>query len=89
MVAIDLSAKNINDLFFALENGIKIFVIKPAFLGSITDLLRFVAEARERNARVIISSVFETKTAREFLLAFASLFPEETHGLMEMDLKEI
>ncbi len=88
VLAIDLSARNIDDLFFALENGVKIFVIKPAFLGS-TDLLRFIAEARERNARVIISSVFETKTAREFLLAFASLFPEETHGLMEMGLKEI
>ncbi len=80
-VAIDLTAKTYDDYLFALESGVKNFVVKPSFFGGFVKLSNFISRAAKNNARVIVSSAFEGKTARGFVAFFATLLPEETHGL--------
>jgi len=81
LVAIDLTAKQIEEFYYALKNGVKIFVIKPMFFGGIGKMLDFIEEARNKKARVIISTTFENAIAFNWIKLFASFVPSETHGL--------
>ncbi len=80
-IAVDLSAKNIAEYKYALENGVKTIVLKPSFLGGLLDSAELILMAKKRKAKVVISSAFESVAGREVLYFIASLLPGVVHGL--------
>lgn len=87
-IALDesLYLKDVSDLVLSHES-IKAFVLKPAFLGSITNSLKLIRYALQNQRRIIISNIYESSLGIYFLSNLAQAFAgTEVCGLGTQDL---
>lgn len=85
-IAADESAFDFNSVKSLIDQNIKTIILKPLPAGGITNSLKIIDYAKLNNARVLISSSFESNIGLQIPIILASILnSDDYHGLDTSD----